>query len=102
VQGAFQYFFYTRVLTPVTQPITKVMGHIASSPIKVFLDQGLHHPFCYFPCFYYLKYSLVQGDDASVAFEKYREELWPNCQALWKIWVPGQVQIVPVTCPTPA
>ena len=34
---------------------------------------------------------MVQGEDASVAFDKYQSELWPNCQALWKIWVPGQL-----------
>ena len=92
LQGVFQYFFYTRILTPVTEPVTRVMGHIASSPLKVFIDQGLHHPFLYFPSFYYLKHSIVQGDPAEKTFARYKEELWPNCQALWTIWVPGQVR----------
>lgn len=95
-QGAFQYFFYTRILTPFTEPVTRVMGHIASSPIKVFLDQGIHHPLLYFPTFYYIKYVLVQGQQSDEAFKMYKEELWPNCQALWKIWVPGQVRNIRV------
>ena len=91
-QGMFQYFFYTRVLTAMTAPITDKMGHIASAPVKTFIDQALHHPFLYFPCFYGLKYVGVQGETPEVAYQKYREELWPNCQALWTIWVPGQVR----------
>jgi hypothetical protein len=92
VQGGFQYFFYTRVLTALAAPITIKMGHIASSPVKTFIDQALHHPFLYFPVFYIIKYMVVQGDGADIAFEKYKEELWPNCKALWTIWVPGQVR----------
>ena len=23
--------------------------------------------------------------------ERYRDELWENCKALWKIWVPAQL-----------
>lgn len=84
--------FYTRVLTSLAAPITNKMGHIASAPVKTFIDQAIHHPFLYFPCFYALKYMAVQGEGADVAFEKYKEELWPNCQALWTVWVPGQVR----------
>lgn len=91
MQGMFQYFFYTRVLTAMTAPITDKMGHIASSPVKTFIDQALHHPFLYFPCFYGVKYVGVQGEKPEVAYQKYCEELWPNCKALWTIWVPGQV-----------
>lgn len=46
----------------------------------------------YFPTFYVLKYSLVQGEPADLAMGRYWQELWPNCQALWMIWVPAQVR----------
>jgi Mpv17 / PMP22 family len=68
------------------------MGHIASAPIKTFLDQAIHHPFIYFPSFYLLKYTLVQGDPPETAFKRWGDELWPNCRALWTIWVPAQVR----------
>eukprot|EP00892_Ulva_mutabilis_P003305 jgi/Ulvmu1/1346/UM011_0074.1 len=89
--GGFQYLFYTKVLTGMTRPITERMGHIASAPIKTLIDQAFHHPFLYFPTFYVLKYSLVQGEPTDLAIERYWEELWPNCQALWMIWVPAQL-----------
>jgi hypothetical protein len=91
VQGGFQYFLYTSVLDRVTAPITVVMGHIASAPVKTFLDQAIHHPFMYFPFFYALKHTVVQGKPLLYAMEQYQKELWPNCTALWTLWVPGQV-----------
>jgi hypothetical protein len=92
VQGAFQYVFYTRVLTWMTEPVTRTMGHIASAPLKTLVDQAFHHPFLYFPTFYVLKYTLVQGEPTEVALQRYSDELWPNCNALWKLWVPAQVR----------
>jgi hypothetical protein len=92
MQGAFQYFFYTKVLVWVTNPITRTMGHIASAPAKTFVDQAIHHPFMYFPSFYVMKYTLVGGDSMEVAMARYQDELWTNCNALWKLWVPCQVR----------
>lgn len=94
-QGAFQYAFYTRVLGPLTEPVTRSMGHIASAPLKTLLDQGFHHPFLYFPAFYLLKYSLVQGDPPATALKHWREELFPNCKALWCIWVCERASALP-------
>lgn len=54
----------------------------------------------YFPTFYVLKYSLVQGEPTDLAMSRYWEELWPNCQALWMIWVPAQVR-APAPPPLP-
>lgn len=98
VQGAFQYFFYTKALVWMTNPITNKMGHIASAPVKTFVDQAFHHPFMYFPTFYLMKYSLVGGESVDVAMARYSDELWPNCNALWKLWVPCQVLAPPLLC----
>jgi len=67
------------------------MGHIASAPFKTLIDQGLHHPFLYFPAFYALKYVAVKGEAPSEAYARYSDELWCNCTALWTIWVPAQI-----------
>jgi hypothetical protein len=48
------------------------------------------HPFCYFPTFYLLK-GAVEGRPLASTYDAYRAELWDNCKALWKIWVPAQL-----------
>ena len=70
--------------------ITAVVGHHGSAPVKTFIDQALHHPFFYFPCFYLMK-GYMEGRPLASTYDKYRAELWENCKALWKIWVPAQL-----------
>lgn len=48
------------------------------------------HPFFYFPVFYSLK-GYVEGAAPADIFQRYRNELWENCKALWTIWVPAQL-----------
>lgn len=48
------------------------------------------HPFCYFPVFYLTK-GAVEGRPLSSTWQKYKDELWENCKALWTIWVPAQM-----------
>jgi protein Mpv17 len=33
----------------------------------------------------------VEGRSPAAIFERYRNELWENCKALWTIWVPAQM-----------
>ena len=48
--------------------LTKTFGHRATAPIKTFIDQGIHHPFIYFPAFFSMK-ALVSGKPLSSAGE---------------------------------
>lgn len=48
------------------------------------------HPFLYFPTFYLMK-GFVEDRPLESTYEAYRTELWDNCKALWKIWVPAQL-----------
>ncbi len=48
------------------------------------------HPFGYFPTFYLLK-GAVEGRPLDVTYDKYKNELWDNCKALWLLWVPAQL-----------
>lgn len=66
------------------------MGHRGVAPIKVFLDQAIHHPLLYFPFFYGLK-AFVEGKPLASAAAKYKAEAWESCTALWKVWVPAQL-----------
>lgn len=71
------------------KPITRAFGHVGAAPIKVFIDQALHHPLMYFPAFYMLK-GAVEGRALEDTVAKYRTELWDNLKACWMIWVPAQ------------
>lgn len=88
--GAFQYWLYNIKFTQMCGPITARFGHKLTAPVKVFLDQFIHHPFCYFPVFFTLK-TLVQGKPLSAAVDKYRSDVWESCKALWSVWVPAQL-----------
>jgi hypothetical protein len=81
-------FLHTQ-FTRLCAPITAKFGHKGVAPLKVLLDQGLHHPFIYFPVFYSMK-AFVEGKPMTTAWDKYRTEIRDSCQALWKIWVPAQ------------
>lgn len=88
--GAFQYWLYNVQFTKWCLPITKKFGHKATAPVKVFIDQGLHHPFIYFPTFFSMK-AVVSGKPLSTAVEKYKSEIWESLKALWGVWVPAQL-----------
>lgn len=88
--GGFQYYLYNHLFVRWCAGMTAVLGHKGSAPIKTFIDQAIHHPFCYFPVFYGMK-GYVEGRSPSGIYEKYRAELWENCKALWTIWVPAQL-----------
>jgi protein Mpv17 len=88
--GAFQYYLYNVKFTQWCGGLTARFGHIATAPIKVFIDQALHHPFMYFPVFYSMK-AVVSGKPLSSAVTKYKSEIWESVQALWKVWVPAQI-----------
>ena len=89
-QGGFQYWLYNIKFTKLCAPLTARFGHAAVAPIKVFLDQGIHHPLIYFPFFYGLK-AFVEGKPMRSAADKYKREIKDSCKALWKIWVPAQL-----------
>jgi len=87
--GGFQYYLYNSFFSSICKPITNVVGHLGVAPVKVFIDQCIHHPFCYFPCFYSLK-GLVEGRTIEKSLDLYWQDLWDNCIALWSLWVPLQ------------
>jgi protein Mpv17 len=88
--GGFQYYLYNVKFTQWCAPITARFGHKAVAPIKVFIDQGIHHPFLYFPVFFSMK-AIVSGQPLSTAVEKYKTEIWDSVKALWGVWVPLQL-----------
>jgi len=88
--GGFQYWLYNVKFTQWCGPITARFGHKATAPIKVFIDQGLHHPLVYFPVFFSMK-AVVSGKPLSTAVEKYKTEIWASLKALWGVWVPAQL-----------
>lgn len=88
--GAFQYYLYNIKFTQWCGPLTKRFGHKMTAPIKVLIDQGIHHPFVYFPVFFSMK-AVVSGQPLSTAVEKYRTEIWDSVKALWGVWVPAQI-----------
>ena len=83
-QGGFQYWLYNVKFTQLCAPLTARFGHRGVAPVKVFLDQAIHHPLCYFPFFYGLK-TFVEGKPLSTAVVKYKAEAWESCKALWKV-----------------
>lgn len=88
--GGFQYYLYNHLFVRWCAGMTAALGHKGSAPIKTFIDQAIHHPFFYFPVFYSLK-GYVEGAAPADIFQRYRNELWENCKALWTIWVPAQL-----------
>lgn len=34
---------------------------------------------------------VVEGRSLQSTYDRYRRDLWENCLALWKIWVPAQL-----------
>lgn len=92
--GGFQYWLYNVKFTQWCGFITKHSGHLGSAPVKTFIDQILHHPSMYFPCFYSLKAAvegrpILSGEDS--AMKRYSEEYWDCWKACWSIWIPAQI-----------
>ncbi|KIZ01914.1 hypothetical protein MNEG_6046 [Monoraphidium neglectum] len=88
--GGFQYYLYNHLFVKWCHGITLRVGHYGSAPIKTFIDQAIHHPFCYFPCLYLTK-GAFEGRPIQSTYNTYKVELWENCKALWTIWVPAQL-----------
>ena len=88
--GGFQYWLYNVKFTQWCGPLTARFGHKAVAPVKVFIDQGLHHPFIYFPTFFSMK-AVVSGQPLSTAVHKYNTEIWDSLKALWSVWIPAQL-----------
>lgn len=88
--GAFQYYLYNVKFTQWCKPLTAAFGHAGTAPIKVLIDQGIHHPLLYFPTFFSMK-AVVGGKPLSSAVDKYQAEIWDSLKALWTVWVPAQL-----------
>jgi len=88
--GAFQYWLYNVQFTKWCGPLAAKVGHRATAPVKVFIDQAIHHPFLYFPTFFGIK-AVVSGKPLSTAVTKYQTEIWDSVKALWSVWVPLQL-----------
>lgn len=60
--------------------------------LSVLLAPSCSHPFIYFPTFYTVK-SLVEQQPHPLehAYNKWRNEIWDSCKALWTLWVPCQI-----------
>ena len=67
------------------------LGTGLDSILKLFL-RYCSHPFIYFPTFYTVK-SVVerQAHPLEHAYNKWRNEIWESCKALWTLWVPAQI-----------
>lgn len=90
--GSVQYYLYNIKFVQWCGGITAQVGHAGVAPLKTFMDQAIHHPFMYFPTFYTVK-SLVERQPHPLehAYNKWRNEIWDSCKALWTLWVPAQV-----------
>mmetsp|Transcript_11229 Transcript_11229/g.19179 ORF Transcript_11229/g.19179 Transcript_11229/m.19179 type:complete len:234 (-) Transcript_11229:994-1695(-) len=93
--GGIQYGMYNNLFPRMCVPIkrySKEWGRSLSVGAQVFVDQAIHHPFMYFPCFFLLK-GFVLGEENIVdyAVNKYKTEISDSVKALWMVWVPGQI-----------
>lgn len=101
--GGVQYSLYVPIFSRIfpraasfaAKPLAeKVKDPIGISQLfaQVFIDQAMHHPFMYFPCFYFVRELVSNGDPfkaKDVALKKWQDNFWPDLNALWKIWVPA-------------
>lgn len=76
----------------IVQGMTAVIRHVLIVVFSVSLISSCSHPFIYFPTFYTVK-SLVeqQPHPFEHAYNKWRNEIWDSCKALWTLWVPCQI-----------
>jgi len=92
--GGWQYYLYNVKFVQWCPLITRVSGHFGPAPLKVIIDQFIHHPLMYFPVFYSLKASVegrpwLTGPDS--AMSRYRAECFDCWKACWSIWIPAQL-----------
>ncbi|KAK9789228.1 hypothetical protein WJX73_004317 [Symbiochloris irregularis] len=90
--GSVQYYLYNVKFVQWCGGITAQVGHAGVAPLKTLMDQGIHHPFMYFPVFF-LTQSLVAQKPHPIEYaaNKWKNEVWESCKALWMLWVPGQI-----------
>lgn len=86
--GCFQYFLYNIFYWKLFP--TKSLFHTSC---KVFWDQIINPPLLYFPCYYIIMESLnnklINKDIIYNGIYKMKNNLWQDCKALWKLWIPG-------------
>lgn len=97
-----QYFLYVPVFgrlfpnaasfaaKPLAEKLLDRAGQRAVAA-QVVLDQCVHHPLLYFPCFYATRELIEHGPSWSsleAALSKYRVNCVEDMIALWKVWVP--------------
>mmetsp|Transcript_8372 Transcript_8372/g.20845 ORF Transcript_8372/g.20845 Transcript_8372/m.20845 type:complete len:245 (-) Transcript_8372:771-1505(-) len=88
--GVWQYYLYTNVFTRITPAIQAVVGPRGVGAALTFIDQCIHHPVLYFPCFYLLRGGMA-GEAPAESLGKYKVDAWENMKALWAVWVPAQL-----------
>lgn len=96
--GAWQYFLYCKVFpymfrdavtfatASIRNKIRDRNGQMAALS-QLIMDQFCHHPFMYFPFFYFLQ-SNLNGGSLYDAYLNYKNNVIEDCQSLWKLWVP--------------
>lgn len=77
--GCWQYYLYNHIFE-------RTIKHAVS---KVVVDQCLHHPFMYFPAFYWLK-ARMSGKDSKDAVREYKDNILQDLVVCWGVWVPAQ------------
>mmetsp|Transcript_14406 Transcript_14406/g.25908 ORF Transcript_14406/g.25908 Transcript_14406/m.25908 type:complete len:418 (-) Transcript_14406:71-1324(-) len=99
--GGIQYILYVPIfkrlfpkaeefaMKPLAEKLQDRSGQLTMLK-QVFLDQCIHHPLLYFPCFYTMK-EVVMGGTIADAKAKYTANCKEDIQALWKIWVPATI-----------
>jgi len=99
--GGVQYTLYVPIfsrLFPAAEafaaaPVAAKLADFAGQRrmlAQVVLDQFVHHPLAYFPCFYAIK-ELVNGGSPMDGVRKYQKNMSEDLVALWKIWVPSTI-----------
>ena len=97
--GAWQYFLYVKCFPrwfPAAAPFAaksfraKLSDNVGKITVlkQVAVDQFVHHPVLYFPCFYLLKEMLESGDPTR-AWPKLRDNFTTDVVELWKVWIPA-------------
>jgi len=97
--GGWQYYLYCKIfpkLFPgasrfatmsIRQKLQDKTGQMNAIG-QILMDQFVHHPWMYFPCFYMLK-QMMNGNDAHSGLMMYKENIMEDLMALWKIWIPA-------------
>lgn len=101
--GCFQYALYVNVFSRLFPNAGTYARKSIREKLKdkrgtfclfkqVFLDQGIHHPFIYFPSFYMTReFVTEEKPDYGKCLQLYRTNMGEDLTALWKIWVPATI-----------